>query len=180
MDSSISSTSLNYDDLENKMKCSYKLPCDLEAKETYGIVNIAPGKFEGYIDPCLNENELWETSKYIKQNPNKDYTWTSFIIDEYLDVSKEDLSEDAEVSRIMFCKMYVQDFFPRQPHRFHDKETNKCLKQRGITLKQHYTKAETRKMKREAKEERRKGKDEKEGKEGSQRSKARNHESQMN
>ena len=82
MDSSISSTSLDYNELEDKMKGTYKLPCDREAEETYGIVKTAPGKFECYIDPCLKENELWETSKYIKENPDKDWTWTSSLIDD--------------------------------------------------------------------------------------------------
>ena len=53
------------------MKGTYELaPGDFE--ETYGIVNTAPGKFEVYIDPCLKENELWETSKYINENPAED------------------------------------------------------------------------------------------------------------
>ena len=46
MDLSISSTSLNHDDLEDKMKGTYKLPRDLEENETYGIVNTEPGQFE--------------------------------------------------------------------------------------------------------------------------------------
>ena len=62
--------------------------------------------------------------------------------------------------------MYAQDYFPGLPHRSHDKELIERLKQRGITLEQHYTKAKTRKMKREAKEERRNGKEpKKQGKE---------------
>ena len=45
--------------------------------ETYGIVKIAPGKFECYIDPALKENEPWETDPDIE-----DYTMTSFMLDE--------------------------------------------------------------------------------------------------
>ena len=52
-----------------------------------------------------------ETAPYIKENPTEDWTWTFSFIDDALDVSKEDLSKDAEVSRIMFCEMYVQDFY---------------------------------------------------------------------
>ena len=56
LDSLISSTSLNYDDLEDKMKGTYKLPGDLEVNETYGIVNKEPGQFEVYIEPFLKED----------------------------------------------------------------------------------------------------------------------------
>ena len=59
LDLSISSTSLNHDDLEDKMKGTYKLPGDLEENETYVIVNIEPGQFEVYIDlRNTKENEL--------------------------------------------------------------------------------------------------------------------------
>ena len=157
-DSSISSTSLNYNKVENKMK-------DTGDEETYGIVKTAPGKYEVYIDPCLKENERWETSKYIKEDLDEVWTWTSSYIDAYYpDVPSTDLSKDAEERRIQFCELYVQDFFPDRPHRFHDKTTNERLERRGITLKRHYTKEETRQMKREVKENRRKGKDKKEGK----------------
>ena len=53
--------------------------------------------------------------------------------------------------------MYAQDYFPGRSHRFHDKELIKGLKRRGITLKRLYTKAKTKRIKREVKEERRKG-----------------------
>ena len=51
-DSSISSTSLNYKDLEDKMKGTYALSPD-EFEETYGIVKTEPGQYEVYVDPIL-------------------------------------------------------------------------------------------------------------------------------
>ena len=77
------------------MKGTYKLPCNLEEEETYGIIKIAPGKVEVYIDPCLKKDELWETSKYIKEDPKEDWTWTSSFIDDVLSPSSTDLSADA-------------------------------------------------------------------------------------
>ena len=94
LDSLISSTSLNYDDLEDKMKDTYKLPGNLEENETYGIVNIES------ITP------------YIKEDPPEDWTMTSSFLDNILLPSGIDLSADADVGRIMFCKMYAQDYFP--------------------------------------------------------------------
>ena len=116
-----------------------------------------PGQFEVYISPFLKENEQGENSPYIKEDPTEDYTMTSFFLDDILLPSGIDLSADADVRKIMFCEMYAQDYFPGQPHRFHEKELINKLKQRGITSDCLYTKAETRKIKREAKEERWKG-----------------------
>ena len=66
----MSLTSLNYDDLEDKMKGTYKLaPVDFE--DTYGIVNTAPGIFGVYIDPCLKENELWKLPHISRKTPQK-------------------------------------------------------------------------------------------------------------
>jgi len=168
MDSSISSTSLEYNELESKMKGNYELaPGSFE--ETYGIVKTAPGKFECYIKSTLKGNELREAapeeyavytdpsleedSTRHKEDPD-DWTWTSSFIDDGLPPST-DLSKDAEERRIQFCELYVQDFFWRT-HRFHDKALNERLERRGITLKRNYTKEETRQMKREVKENRRK------------------------
>ena len=72
MDSSVSSTTLSYDDLEDKMKGTYELsPGKFE--ESYSIVKTEPGQFEVYIDSCLKENELWETCPYIKEVPTEDW-----------------------------------------------------------------------------------------------------------
>ena len=69
------------------MKGTYKLSCDLEEKETYGIVKTGPGQFEVCINPFLKGNESWENPPYIE-----DYTMTSSILDKYNLPSGIDLS----------------------------------------------------------------------------------------
>ena len=113
----------------------------------YGIVNTEPGQFEVYIDLFFKENQLWETDPYIKKDAMEDWTTTSSFLNDVLLPLGIDLLSDADVRRIFFCEMYVQDYFPEQTHRFNDKELIERLKRREITLKRLYTKAETRKIK---------------------------------
>ena len=71
LDSLISSTSLNYHDLENKMKGTYKLPGDLEEDETYSIVNTEPGQFEVYIDRSLRKMNHGKLPYISRKTPEK-------------------------------------------------------------------------------------------------------------
>ena len=73
----------------------------------------------------------------------EEWTMTFSRIDDVLCPSGLDLSAEADVSRIMFCKQDVQDHFLEQPHRLHDKEIIEGLKPRGMMVERLHTKAKT-------------------------------------
>ena len=66
-------------------------------------------------------NSMQPTITKRKEDPTENYTMTSSFLDDVLIPLGIDLSADADESRIMFCELYAQDYFPGLPHRFHDK-----------------------------------------------------------
>ena len=76
LDSLISSTSLNYDELEDKVKGTYKLPGNLEEEETYGIVKTGPEQYLRYtLTRPLRKMDYRKLPHISRKTPQKTTQW---------------------------------------------------------------------------------------------------------